>query len=131
METRQNIDVVAAVAMENGSVLLAERKDVLSEERWEFPGGKREPGETLSEALKRELQEELGCRSLVFDEIGQETVVRPDKTLILHFFRTMLQEEPRSCENQRLRRCPLKNLQAEGHLLPADRRFAAYLELFA
>ena len=53
--------VVAALIRKNGKVLLTQRwpgKHLGL--TWEFPGGKVEPGETDEEALKRELQEELG-----------------------------------------------------------------------
>lgn len=54
--------VVCAVIERDGNVLVAQR----SEEkhyplRWEFPGGKPEPGETPEQALVREVREELGC----------------------------------------------------------------------
>lgn len=53
--------VVAAVIMHQGKVFCAKRPPgkVLGG-LWEFPGGKVEPGETLEEALHREIQEELG-----------------------------------------------------------------------
>jgi 8-oxo-dGTP diphosphatase len=53
-------DVTAAVIYQNGRVLVARRKaggDLSG--KWEFPGGKIEPGETPETALRRELQEEL------------------------------------------------------------------------
>jgi 8-oxo-dGTP diphosphatase len=53
--------VTAAVIEEGGRVLVARRKrGDRFEGRWEFPGGKVEPGETPEESLKRELREEMG-----------------------------------------------------------------------
>jgi len=40
---------------------------------WEFPGGKIEQGESKEEALKREIQEELGCVIEVFDHVEDTT----------------------------------------------------------
>jgi A/G-specific adenine glycosylase len=55
-------DVVAAVTLrEDGHVLVARRPEhAMLGGLWEFPGGKREQGETLEAALRRELQEEMG-----------------------------------------------------------------------
>ena len=45
----------------DGRVLIAKRRPGKpGAGKWEFPGGKREPGEAVSEALARELDEELG-----------------------------------------------------------------------
>ncbi len=53
--------VTAAVIEKDGKILLAQRKrgDVLAG-KWEFPGGKMEPGETPEQCLRRELLEEFG-----------------------------------------------------------------------
>ena len=53
--------VVAAVIVRGGRVLVSQRRPGSRQGgRWEFPGGKRERGETDREALRRELVEELG-----------------------------------------------------------------------
>jgi 8-oxo-dGTP diphosphatase len=59
--------VTAAVIEKDGKILLAQRKagDALAG-KWEFPGGKLEPGETPQACLRRELNEEFG----VDTEIG-------------------------------------------------------------
>ena len=63
--------VTAAVIEEGGRVLIARRKQGdRCEGRWEFPGGKVEPGETPEESLKRELREELGIDVAVGEQLG-------------------------------------------------------------
>ncbi|SDZ93396.1 (deoxy)nucleoside triphosphate pyrophosphohydrolase [Pedobacter hartonius] len=56
------IDVSCAlITGHNGKVLVAQRSSVMRLPlKWEFPGGKVEPGETPEECLLRELAEELG-----------------------------------------------------------------------
>ncbi len=63
------IRVVAALIQRDGLILVCQRRrDDRFPLKWEFPGGKVEPGETLQRALARELMEELGVRA----EIGRE-----------------------------------------------------------
>ena len=54
------IDVTAAIIRRNGKILIAKRSSTSSlPNKWEFPGGKIDDGETPEECLKRELQEEF------------------------------------------------------------------------
>lgn len=60
--------VVGAIIVRSGTVLIGQRKEGSSMAlKWEFPGGKLEPGETPESCLKRELFEELG----IVAEIGR------------------------------------------------------------
>ena len=58
--------VVAAVIERDGQVLIGQRpagkRHAL---KWEFPGGKVEPGESPENALRRELEEELGIQAVI------------------------------------------------------------------
>jgi 8-oxo-dGTP diphosphatase len=59
---RKVVDVAVGVLVRpNGDFLLTSRPPgKVYEHYWEFPGGKLEPGETVEQALRRELQEEIG-----------------------------------------------------------------------
>ena len=62
----KRIHVVAAIIIENGKVFAAKRKDAGELAlKWEFPGGKIEPGETGEAAIIREIMEELSATIVV------------------------------------------------------------------
>ena len=95
----QAIEVAAGLVFRGGKLLISRRRaqDHLGG-LWEFPGGKREHGETFEVCLRRELQEELG----VTVEVGAllETITHdyPGKRVLLRFFRCRLaaaEPEPR------------------------------------
>ncbi|MBQ3291249.1 MAG: 8-oxo-dGTP diphosphatase MutT [Mogibacterium sp.] len=55
----KRINVVAAIICNNGRIFATQRGYGNYQHKWEFPGGKIEPGETPEEALVREIREEL------------------------------------------------------------------------
>jgi 8-oxo-dGTP diphosphatase len=61
--------VVAAIIVRDSRLLICQRRrDKAFPLKWEFPGGKVEAGESLTDALKREILEELGVQI----EVGRE-----------------------------------------------------------
>lgn len=67
MEKPNYIHVVAAVIIKNDRVLIARRpENVHQGGKWEFPGGKVEDNESVTDALVRELKEELGIKTTDF-----------------------------------------------------------------
>lgn len=55
----KTIEVVAAIIIENGKLFATQRGYGDFKDKWEFPGGKMEAGETPEQALVREIKEEL------------------------------------------------------------------------
>jgi 8-oxo-dGTP diphosphatase len=80
--------VVAAVIERNGRLLVCQRtKHQTMPLKWEFPGGKIEEGEQPRDALRRELDEELGIQAKIGDEIARIQHTYPNgATVELRFF---------------------------------------------
>ena len=82
---KRTIHVVAGVITDARGRVLLNRRTGQSDMAglWEFPGGKREPGESSEQALVRELQEELGIEADIGEWIMEVPQVYPDKDLTL------------------------------------------------
>jgi 8-oxo-dGTP diphosphatase len=91
------ITVVAALVEREGRVLICQRRKEDSRGlQWEFPGGKVQPPETLTEALARELREELGVEATIGHELYRTQYRYPEhpEPLELVFFRAEVDEQP-------------------------------------
>ena len=82
--------------------------------KWEFPGGKVEPGETPPQALERELAEELGIQHACGEEITRYEHTYPGKdTILLIFLRiTGFEGEPANLIFHEMRWEPSERLAA-------------------
>ena len=84
----KTIDVTAAIIENNGKFLIARRKKGKHlEYKWEFPGGKIEPGETPEECLTRELKEEFGIIAEIADFITESIFNYGDRKVRLLGYR--------------------------------------------
>jgi 8-oxo-dGTP diphosphatase len=118
--------VVAALLLrdtESGlEVLVCQRKaDQPMSLKWEFPGGKIEPGETAEAALARELNEELGINATIGQRVARvQHKYRNGGTIDLQFF--VVREFNGALENRifnDMRWSPLERLP-EFDFLAAD-----------
>jgi 8-oxo-dGTP diphosphatase len=99
------VEVVAAVLMRDGKILIGQRKRGGRHPlKWEFPGGKVEPGEEPRAALARELREELNVEAVIGEELDSYEVSYGDGfRLMLHFYRvTQFQGEPRNLDFEQI-----------------------------
>jgi 8-oxo-dGTP diphosphatase len=84
---RQAVDVAVGILLApNGDFLLTSRPEgKVYAGYWEFPGGKFEAGETVEQALRRELQEEIGIVIASAEPWKTELVDYPHALVRLHF----------------------------------------------
>lgn len=122
------ITVTAAILIRGDQVLIGRRKPGLRHAgKWEFPGGKVEPDETLRTCLKRELKEEFNIRVTVGDVFADN--VFPYRRGTVHltaFWVDWIDGEIRVTDHDRIAWVLPVNLKAYD-LLPADIPFAEKL----
>ena len=100
MRKHTTIEVAAALVFRNEKILIARRPSgVHLAGLWEFPGGKREQGESFESCLQREIWEELDCGIAVGSLVFKNVHSYPEKTVDIRFYHCKLtQGEPRAIE---------------------------------
>ncbi|MBB4759917.1 8-oxo-dGTP diphosphatase [Actinoplanes digitatis] len=95
--------------------------------RWEFPGGKVEPGETDAQALARECAEELGVRVRVDARVGPDVPLAHGRAVLRVYAVTLLNgDRPRALEHSAMRWLTAGELDSVPWL-PADKPIVAEL----
>lgn len=119
---KKTLRVAAGILIdEAGQLLLTDRSQATSmREFWEFPGGKLVGGESAEDALRRELDEELGIAIAHCEPFHSLAHDYPDFSVEIDFFRiTAWSGEPKGVEGQALRWLSPDDLSPDI-LLPAD-----------
>jgi 8-oxo-dGTP diphosphatase len=112
--------VVAALCERDDRVLLSQRAPHQPMPNlWELPGGKIEPGESPTVALRREIAEELGCDCEVGAIFDVVFFAYADFDLYLLVYRCTLAAEPRAIEVAQVAWVPRAEL-SRYEVLPAD-----------
>ncbi|BCR04847.1 DNA mismatch repair protein MutT [Desulfuromonas versatilis] len=87
MNVRKHLHVTCAIIEHDGHVLAAQRSAEMSLPlKWEFPGGKIDPGESPEECLRRELMEEMAIAVNVGKKLPASTHQYPKFAVTLHPF---------------------------------------------
>lgn len=116
------IRVVAAVVERDGRLLLCRRPAGKRHAGlWEFPGGKLHPGESIEDAARRELSEELAVDVLA---VGEPLLALPDpgSAFIVEFYPVKIAGEPQALEHDGIGWFRPEDL-ASLDLAPSDRAF--------
>ena len=82
----KNIEVVAAIFRKDNTIFATEKGYGEFKGYWEFPGGKVEPGESLEEALRREIREELQVEINIEEKFTELDYDYPHFHLTMHCY---------------------------------------------
>ena len=107
------VQVAAAVIERGDEICLARRPDHLHQGgKWEFPGGKMEAGESVLDAIRRELKEELNLDVAACEPLIQINHQYPDKAVCLNVVKVnQFVGEPQGMEGQEVRWVAMQQLQ--------------------
>jgi len=98
-EARKTIRVVAAVIERDGRYLITQRRpNAVLPMLWEFPGGRREDGETDADALRREVRERLDADVEVGQLISFVSHPYEHYTVDLYLYECTLLSEELTCQ---------------------------------
>ncbi|MFI1991154.1 (deoxy)nucleoside triphosphate pyrophosphohydrolase [Actinoplanes sp. NPDC020271] len=113
--------IVAAVIITGGRVLACQRSaPPEAAGKWEFPGGKVEPGETDQQALARECAEELGITVEVGPRVGPDVPLAHGRAVLRVYAVEVLDGgEPEALEHSAMRWLAVDQLNSVPWL-PAD-----------
>lgn len=122
--------IVGAAIIEDGQVLACERSDPPEVAgKWEFPGGKVEPGESEEEALIRECEEELGVLIAVGARVGDDVLLGHGRSVLRVYLATLLKGQPAPLEHSEIRWLAKDEL-GDVPWLPADAPIVEALRRF-
>lgn len=118
------IDVACAVIHHKGDIVIAKRGPGRDEGLWEFPGGKREPNETIEECAIREIKEEIGVHIVPKEVLFTKVEDVPGKGVFkLHYIKCESELwNPVLSEHSIVRLCKAKNLKKYQYV-PGDKVF--------